>query len=127
MTSSLDWLTFVVVFIFQTNNLLVEALLAMDIVTPMCINVYKKVAIPSARELFEMYGESRSNGNYTATMDSEDVPVVSGFKTKLEQVASGSQILRAEVAREEQRVRDALARQNAAANPPQNAPETITT
>ncbi len=79
----------------------------------MRINVYKRVEIPSAKELFDLYGESPSRGNYTATMDSEDVPVVAGFQTKLEQVASGSQLLRAEVAREQQRAQEALAREKA--------------
>lgn len=86
----------------------------MDIVPEMRINAYRKVVIPSAKELFEMFGESRSSGPYTATMDSENVPVVSGYQTKLEQVASGSRILRAEFERESRARADALAREQAA-------------
>lgn len=92
----------------------------------MRINVYKRVEIPSAKELFDLYGESPSRGNYTATMDSEDVPVVTGFQTKLEQVASGSQILRAEVAREQQRAQEALAKERASKaveNAPNGSPD----
>lgn len=99
----------------------------MDVIPQMRINVYTRVEIPSAKELFDLYGESPSRGNYTATMDSEDVPVVSGFQTKLEQVASGSQILRAEVAREQQRAQDALAREKASKaveNASNSSPET---
>lgn len=86
----------------------------MDIVPEMRINEYRKVVIPSAKELFEMYGESRSSGLYTATMDSEEVPIVSGYQTKLEQVANGSRILRAEVERESRARADALAREKLA-------------
>lgn len=75
----------------------------MDVIQGMRINVYKRVEIPTAKELFDMYGESPSRGQYTAKMDSDGVPVLSGYQTKLEQVANGSRILLAEVERESAR------------------------